>query len=471
MSKTCIIGGGPTGSAEHIFPAAMGGRRTNRGIYCSNHNNAYSDLAAIITEQLNFFNAQLGVVREHSKNTPPVTGVDAATGAAIELKNDKVSFKEPHVHSAVATESGAVVELAVADQKQAEAWVAEQRAKGFHVTLGTEQKQKYQFGTAHFQLKLGGDAEGLRAVGYIAQTFLAHHFPEISRQEELKPFKDYTLNNIGMDFVWWDFDPPELPENAFPFGHRIVVGVNAATGIVYGRVSFFSALDFAMIFGVAEASQSRTVVADIGPLAKSPPHDLKIEAIDSAEYVVSRPNDLRVGLAAAIGSGKAQARCSELMRRIIDYNRANAAKDILAQLAGAASLPQDELPKLIGSIMEKQSQRVLKLLRFFADGFARQAKSELQRQMALRMTQAVAFDASAPNGLTAEATRSLEVASAALVSQIATDFKAGKLDRDRAEMLIEGGAGAAVVGKALCNMLFDARLRPVIRAGFPHERA
>lgn len=307
-------------------------------------------------------------------------------------------------------------------------------------------------------MKLGGDAEGLRAVGYVAQTFLTHHFPEVARKAELKPFKDYTLDNIGTDFVWWDFDAPGLTENAFPFGHRIIVGVDAASGVVYGRVSFFSILDFAMIFGIVEATQSRTVITDIDPLAKSPPHDINVNALEAAEYWVNRPEDLKASLATAIGNGKAQARCSELMRRITDYHRANAAKKTLAELANARALSQDELSKLVASIVEKESQRVVKLMQFFADAFAKQANSEPLRQIASRMTQAVALDASAPSGLTAEVTKSLEVASAALVSQIIADFKAGTLDQNRVEMLIEGRPGAAVVGKALLNMLFDTGL-------------
>ncbi len=66
MAKTCIICGGRTGSREHIFPAALGGRRTNKGIYCGKHNNAYSGLASIISEELSFFNAQLGVIGDHA---------------------------------------------------------------------------------------------------------------------------------------------------------------------------------------------------------------------------------------------------------------------------------------------------------------------------------------------------------------------------------------------------------------------
>jgi hypothetical protein len=42
------------------------------------------------------------------------------------------------------------------------------------------------------KISLGGTEEGLRAIGYIAQTFLAHCLPEIARLPELQAFKDYS---------------------------------------------------------------------------------------------------------------------------------------------------------------------------------------------------------------------------------------------------------------------------------------
>jgi hypothetical protein len=47
MPKTCIICGKRAGSHEHTFPAALGGRRTNKGSYCGLHNNGFSSLAKI----------------------------------------------------------------------------------------------------------------------------------------------------------------------------------------------------------------------------------------------------------------------------------------------------------------------------------------------------------------------------------------------------------------------------------------
>lgn len=43
------------------MPAALGGRRTNKGIYCDVHNNAYAGLVDELSRQLEAFNALLGV--------------------------------------------------------------------------------------------------------------------------------------------------------------------------------------------------------------------------------------------------------------------------------------------------------------------------------------------------------------------------------------------------------------------------
>ena len=52
MAKTCIVCGQAAGSGEHIFPASLGGRRVNSGIYCPKHDNSHSGLVNEIAEQL-----------------------------------------------------------------------------------------------------------------------------------------------------------------------------------------------------------------------------------------------------------------------------------------------------------------------------------------------------------------------------------------------------------------------------------
>jgi hypothetical protein len=98
-ARTCIICGGSTGSREHIFPAALGGRRTNKGIYCGAHNNGYSDLAGIISSQLAIFNSLLGVIGDHADEPTTVTMTDVESGREIELNSGRVRFKNPQSRS------------------------------------------------------------------------------------------------------------------------------------------------------------------------------------------------------------------------------------------------------------------------------------------------------------------------------------------------------------------------------------
>jgi hypothetical protein len=175
---------------------------------------------------------------------------DVASGQEIELKGGQVRFKDPRIRLEKTADGESVTEMGFSSEKEAEDWVREQRAKGVDVKIVGKGKARYHLGTAQKQLVLGGNEEGLRAIGYIAQTFLAHCFPDIARLPALQGIKDYTLNNVGTGFVWWDFeDPAKLRANAFPFGHRVIVGLNSDDGTVYARISFFSTLNFAILLG------------------------------------------------------------------------------------------------------------------------------------------------------------------------------------------------------------------------------
>jgi hypothetical protein len=362
-------------------------------------------------------------------------------------------LKSPRTRSETTADGQAVTEMAFGNQKEAEDWVREQQTKGVEVkVISKTWRARYHLGTAHKQVKLGGDEEGLRAIGYIAQTFLAHAFPDIARLPVLQGIKDYTLNNVGTGFVWWDFDPPaNLPPNAFAFGHRVIVGLNSEDGTVYARISFFSTLNFAILPGTVPLETSRAIITDIDPLAKSPPNDIVTWTEEAAVGAVCRPDTLSASLAEAIRTGRAEAQISELMRRISDFVRQSAAADIMRRIAGAVALPDAERDALFADIVSAEAQRVLNLMCYVAKDLKRRASNAVENAMATFMEQATTLDPAAENGLSEEASRSLAVASEALAKQMSEDCKAGNLDQDRMEMLIGGGPGAAVVGTALAK--------------------
>ena len=454
MARTCIICGGPTGSREHIFPAALGGRRTNKGIYCAGHNNDYSDLAGIISGQLALFNAQLGVVGDHADHADevtPVTLTDVASGREVELTNSRIRFKDPQIISQETVGNTVTAEMSFSSKKEAEDWVREQKAKGFDVQLiGKVQKTRYHVGTAHVNMALGGNEEGLRAIGYIAQTFLAHSFSDVARLPELGAIKEYTLKNVGSGFVWWDFEPPDdLPPNKFAFGHRVIVGLNKDRGTAYARISLFSALNFAVLFGTVPVEASQSVITDIDPLAKSPPDDIFCWTEAAAKGPVVKPQNLSGSLAEAISSGKAKTCIIDLMRRITDFERQTAAKEILRKIVGAAALSEADRDTLFTNIVSSEAQRVYRLMRYIAEEFKKEATNPAAQYLSSLLDKAVALDPGCTNGLSEEATRSLAIACEALKKQISKDFKAGTLDQDRMEMLIGGGPGAHAVANAI----------------------
>jgi hypothetical protein len=455
MTRTCIICGGPTGSREHLFPAVLGGRRTNKGIYCADHNNEYSGLAGIISGQLALFNAQIGVVGDHAYETKPVTMTDVASGREVELTNSQIRLKDPQVISQELVGNQVVAEIAFNSKKEAADWVLEQKAKGFDVQItGQGQNIQYRVGTAHAKITLGGNEEGLRAIGYIAQTFLAHSFPDVARLPELQGIKDYTLKNIGSGFVWWDFDPPDdLPANKFPFGHRVIVGINQEDGTAYARLSLFSTMNFAIQFGKLRVDASRSVITDIDPLAKSPPNDVLSWTEGAVKGAVSKPQNLSASLAEAISSGRAQARISDLMRRIVDFERQTAARKILDKIAGAAALSEADRDKLFAGIVSSEAQRVFQLMRHVADSFKSKATNPVERHLSSLLDREVALDPKSATGLTDQASKSLVIACAALKRQMSEDFKMGILDQDRMEMLIGGGPGAHAVGTAIFQQI------------------
>jgi hypothetical protein len=222
MPKTCIICGRRAGSHEHIFPAALGGRRTNKGIYCGPHNQSFSPSAKVLAAQLKAINSLIAVRPDHS-DEPALFEFIGTDGVAYNLSGDRIELAKPHV--AEQTPTGSTLHFR--DQRQFEEWVAEQRAAGIRVEVNAlREERRYSTGHIPIHLSLGG-REGLRAIGYVALTFLAHHFPELARQVGLSPFKQF-VQNLGSDQpVWWDGADAlnDLPANPFAFGHTIALTV------------------------------------------------------------------------------------------------------------------------------------------------------------------------------------------------------------------------------------------------------
>lgn len=484
MAKTCIVCGNSAGSKEHVFPAALGGRRTNSGIYCTEHDNSYSGLVNEIAKQLDFLNAYLGVCPDHSGQPKTAYAEHTLTGETISISASEIKFTKPRVISRTPVGDGEALQLSFPNQQSAKQFIKEKEAKGYAMVLQSKPSARpYIIGTMHHQRGFGG-ACGLGAVAYMAQTFFAQEFPKIARSGVLTDFITYTqaiakvaalggseqkveereeliharsvlavgLESIGGRApVWWDFSPPtDSRPNKFEFGHRVTVGVDGSDGQVYGRVALFSTLTFAMKLGTApQNSEVREVTVDIDPLAKHTPHDIEKYQVLSAPSRVNVPQHTTEGLAEAIADGTQGRAFANLLERLTEYQLVNLAHTMCITLAPCSAMSPLEARALLNKVLDEQSQQVWRLVTFVVQGLKEDmTKGNLGAIIPL-LDSLIAPSVQSVSGLSLQAEATLALAKAALAAQMEEDGKAGLLNEERIAELLGRGPGLHIVGQAV----------------------
>lgn len=460
MARTCIICGQGAGSAEHVFPAALGGRRKNKAIYCDVHNNAYSGLVAELSNQLDAFNALLGVRPDRKTEPKSAQATDVASGRLVVHSIRKVEFTEPRQLGESQDASGnRVLHMSFPNAEAIRKWVQMQANQGINVEIGKKSGgHSFLMGDSHFQFKLGG-TEGLRAIAYIVQTYFAQFFADIARSSALDAIKQYTLGNMQGNHARWDFEPPEdAAANRFEFGHRVVVGVEPSSGRIYGRLSFFSTLHFAVDLGLVAEPGDRpleAVIVDIAPLAEHPPddvHEFRMQADRWAPAVVANPTD---GLAKSIQNGDGQAAVSGLIRKIHERGTKRTAAGIRSRLTKAAASGNESVDLLFDTLGKELEQRVFNLLSHVVQEAGTRGPELAAVAPALDLL--TKLDPSATNGLSQTASAALFVAKSALLAKMKEEFKAGTLSEGRIVELIAEGPGAALVGQAVLMPILSSR--------------
>lgn len=483
-SKTCIVCGNPAGSKEHVFPASLGGRRKNSGIYCHTHDNSYSGLVADLGSQLDFLNAYLGVSSDHTKQKKVVIEIDSKSGHKLAISADRIKFTEPQLVSETPTDNGVEVSMNFPDMAAMKQWKKEQEDAGYSVVdRGKPTTTRYIPGSVHHERSFGGPC-GLGAIAYLMQTYTAQAFSSLARSGVIKEFISYTqaiakvsildgrestdgesealvaaraaleesLEPFGGDLpIWWDFSPLKDPSpNAFAFGHRVTVGVDHIDGLIYARLSLFDTLHFAACLGHAlDLTTSREVIIDIDPLAIHPPHDITERKNDSALNRVTVPTDKTQSLREAISDGTMQRRFEDLHKRIVDHQLMRLAERMEASLAPGAGMGPLDRQMLIERVVDKESQQVWRLAKHVMDGLAEAFRNGGLLPVANIVSSMIAEDGQSSGGLSQSAEICLTLAKATLVAQMQQDLDDGVLDVNRIAELMGRGTGMHMVGTAL----------------------
>lgn len=488
MAKTCIVCGNAAGSREHVFPAALGGRRMNSGIYCTTHDNGYSGLVREIAGQLDFLNAYLGVRPDHSDEIKVVYAEDPLTGLPISISANEIRFTKPRVISRTPAGEGIAVQIAFPDRRSSNKWRADMESEGYTVTLQSNPSEgRYMIRAIHHSRSFGG-ACGLGAVAYVTQTFFTQEFPQIARSGVLSDFiaytqaiakvaalggyeqsdgeraeltaaKSYLASALapfgGSAPVWMDFDPiAGLTPNSFEFGHRVVVGVDGSDGLIYGRLSLFSFLNFAVYLGVTPpGAKTCEVTIDIDPLAEHPPNDIKKFVAYSSQSRIKAPQISAEDNADALACETQRRTFEGLLERLTDHQLVKLAHAMETTLAQLSIMPAFEGQALIAQTIDEQSQQVWRATTSVIHGLKEKMIEAGIAGIAPMLDMLIAHDANSASGLSPQAEATLALAKAALVAQFEQDCAAGLLNEERIADLMGRGHGLHIIGEAVLSPL------------------
>jgi hypothetical protein len=412
MPKTCIICGKRAGSGEHVFPAVLGGRRTNRGIFCHDHNQGFSPLAKIIGEQLKPINALLAIRPDHSDKAEPFdyTSPEGDRLVIFDGQVRRASSNAPESDTAL-----------------------------------------------HVRLLLGGD-DGLKAVTYIALTFFAHHFQQHARKPGLQPIKDYLLSTGQNEFVWWESETilASLPPNPFAFGHTIVLETSAATGEATAFVSFFGSLTFGLALAQEQGLTDHTVVVFVDPQADHPPHDIQSTKNDVMLLNLRKPAPLHAHLAKNVSEGAGQNSLQRLIERIEEWKFGKEMTPVLERLNTLRTLPPSDLRAAVSKIVQEQVDRVYWLMRYLADDFKATQNGPAAKHLVPTLAAMVTVNLPPVPTLNRQGERVILASIDAVVNDLAANLARSEIDMDYLFRLLHGGHGAGIVGEIMFDTAMEA---------------
>lgn len=402
MPKTCIICGKPAGSREHIFPASLGGRRTNKGIYCGPHNGGFSPLASVIKAQLEPINALLAVRSDHKDRAEPMA-YTSPEGEELIIFDGAVKRASP--------------DSAATDRSH------------------------------HVRLNLGGP-QGLQAIAYVALTFFAHCFQEHARHPGLKAIKDYVLHGGDNDFAWWE-GPNKLaglPPNPFPFGHAIVV-MTSATQEATVFVSLFQSMHVGIRLGALSGLGDKSKIVFINPKAEHAQGDTEEHSVDAVVVSLVMPEPMHAHLERNIRERVNERALQDLLAKIERWTFDRDVAPLLVRLNALRKVSREQLNAEITAIIQEQAHRAYWLMRYLVRDFAAQSDdTAISRRIQTHLASLIASDPADPAKLTPAAEQCLMDSVIALMKELGSRLATRDLTLDDLWSVFRSGHGADIVG-------------------------
>lgn len=461
MAAQCIVCDSPAGSREHVFPAALGGRRMNKGIYCEKHNGELGHHVTELLKALSYFNASLGVRSDHHKIPKPHL-IETPEGDRYQLLEDSIELAPPRSLTETPELLGKEATLAFASIQQRDQWIAQQKARGFEFKSATTGPSKTEYFTTPLKQRFEFGSEAFRrAIAYLALTHLAHYFPSIARRNDLSSIIQYVRGEEEVeDRVWW-IDPTSVtvPTNdSFQSMHSVVISLSEATGKVTALVTLFGYLCLGVYLGTTNIDKDKSITTLIDPLSEhaAPEKDiLKISQESSLE--LPPKEDSKIWLSKVV-SGEVDNPVAQILTSHHKKHLSALVSRLLPLLKSTKNKDKAEQLSLIKELVDEQGQRILNQLTKGLELLA--AESELPANVRAAFESAIAEDPNSDYGLANKSMHYLSLAKAAVTNEIIRHLDEDTLDEENLALLLSDGPGIALVTQAVtAEIIYSLPLR------------
>lgn len=445
MNHQCIMCEQPAGSREHVFPAAFGGRRVDKRIYCDAHNKALGVHVTALLEAFAFLNALLGVRSDHRDAATPYV-LESTSGDRYQVLRDKVEVAPPRALSETPDLVGKSIPLKFSGLAARDRWAAAQRKEGFGLKYGAVGGEQTQYFTEplHVSPRFGTEPF-MRAVAYLALTYLAHSFPDVARQPGLAGIKAYVLGgDAQVRRVWWM--SPDMAasrsDGADRIEHVVSVGLDAESGQASASVTFFGALTLAADLGPVHVEQTQVVRTRIDPLVERPgPDDIEVTSIAGSKLELGSP-DAGVAYLQSVVSGQATNPIGRLVARLQASHLDRSVEQVFDELTAAAVLPDVERDAIVRAAVAREGQRVFNLLSWGISDFLTQSQ-DFPEPLKKAIADCIAADPTSDSGLSDSATQALILAKESIAQELVKHLDQGTLTQAELKFLLAGGTGFA----------------------------
>jgi hypothetical protein len=454
MVKKCIICGEPAGSKEHLFPASFGAMRTNKGIYCGAHNEAFGKThVTALLHRLEAINALIGVVPDGKDEVRPATGV-GADGDRYLFSTDGIKLAPPAQLLETPELVGKETVFRFADRKQADEWLAQQR-KNFIVEVRTmalpASKIVRQPIGASREL---GDEPFMRALLYIGLTFLAHSYPDVARSPGVKAARDIVENDSEVGHrVWWvrSHVLTQLPANPFAYGHTVAIALRPQDAKVVGLICLYGLVQVGMELGTYADPAEHRYVMQIDPIAQRQPQDIIEGREEGMSLFLDTPEEGR-HYAAAIRAGTVENPFDGLVREALRRPVQQMCQQLLSIfLAVKENVSTDRVRDALSTYDQQVYNQLYVLVKDFDP--TRHGLPPFARNM---LEHLLAGDASSSRGLAFQSEAALRLATAALADDIVARMNAGELDLAYLESVLGERHGVDVIESWIVKPLKSA---------------